>query len=100
MYRSLSMEEFLGTSDEWHDQLESLPQPPVEQMHVIWEKSVKEQELGILGPWLSRRQLDSKYGRRMWRAYQLLAPRTPSMRNPKLLARLAFATAKFPPRRL
>ena len=47
--------------------------PPTEQVAVILEKSAKEQELGILGPWQPRAYFDAKYGCQGWRALKRFA---------------------------
>ena len=47
----LGADEFLGSADRWHEALVAARPPPEEQVRAILEKSLKEQELGILGSW-------------------------------------------------
>ena len=65
--------ELLQTAPEWHDKLCGLPMPKIEAAQAIFQKSVKEQALGILGPFLSREAMDSRYGPSGYRALKRFA---------------------------
>ena len=52
----------------WVAEVQAMPPPKKEHFDDVWEKCRKEQELGLLGPWLSSSQLDAKYGVGGWRA--------------------------------
>eukprot|EP00972_Heterocapsa_arctica_P081194 11965493-Heterocapsa_arctica.AAC.1 len=47
--------------------------PPEEQVQAIWTKTVKEQELGVLGPFHTRDFCDSEFGADGWRALKRFA---------------------------
>ena len=51
---SMSAQELLNTSDKWLDEICALPPPPPHEAQVVWVKSVKERDLGILSAFYSR----------------------------------------------
>ena len=46
---ALSLDDWAASSGQWHDELTARGPPPTEQVAAIWTKSVKEQQLQILG---------------------------------------------------
>ena len=60
-------DELFETSVEWIDYVCSRPPPLKEQRDAIWLKSAAEIESGVLRGWWTRKQMDSRWGRRKWR---------------------------------
>jgi hypothetical protein len=57
---AMDIKHFMNTARDWHDTLVALPPPKTETMTVVFEKSKKEQELGILGDWHPREFFDDR----------------------------------------
>ena len=57
------VDRFEETCAAYVDELMGKGKPYEDQAKAVWAKSLEEQELGILGPWLTRQQLDDRYGR-------------------------------------
>jgi len=54
---------FSQSSEQWGEEVLAMHPPKPEQLHVVCEKCVKEQELGILGPWHSAFEMDATFGK-------------------------------------
>ena len=64
---------FAQSCELWVQELLSMPPPKKEQLHAVWEKCVKEQDMGILGPWHSAPEMDAKFGKGAWRPLKRFA---------------------------
>ena len=73
MPQTVDFQAFLDSAPDWHKQLTTSPRPPADQLHAVWEKSCKEQELGILREWHDEEFFDAKFGRGRWRAMKRFA---------------------------
>ncbi len=70
---TVELEEFLQGADCWNASLVQAAPPKAEQAQVIWDKSAKEQEVGVLGQWQSKDFFDQRFGRGCWRALKRFA---------------------------
>ena len=65
---SLTIEEMVATNQELLDTLHMKKPPTDEMVAAVFEKTVEEQELGFLSPFLTRAEVDAQFGRGKWAA--------------------------------
>ena len=65
---TMGIEDFENDCHPYMEKLMKQAPPRGDQAAIIFDLSTKEQEAGLLSPWVSKEYLDSKYGSGKWRA--------------------------------
>ena len=70
---ALPLADLLAGADAWHCSLVAAAPPPEEQAAIVFDKTVKEQELGVVGEFHDKAFFDDLYGLGHWCALRRFA---------------------------